>query len=84
MSAPALKVGQIVTASRDIPLVCNVHVAVLGSATPAILPKGTEAEILAIAVHHVDLNCKDGHGFGPSAWGLKIRIAKVVWWNSFA
>jgi hypothetical protein len=78
------KVGQVVRASRDIPLTHNIHVTVLSGSTPVFLRKGTQAEVVAISAQHVDLNCKDGAGVGPTAWGLMIRIAKVAWWNSFA
>jgi hypothetical protein len=72
-----------VKAVRDIILTKNMHVTVLSSAGPAFLPRGTEAEIRAIGPTHIEINCKDGFGHGPTAWGLKIKIAKVIWGISF-
>ena len=83
MTNHVAKVRQIVKATRDIPLTNNVHVTVLSSASPLVLRKGTEAEVMAIAPEHVDLNCKDGPGHGLSAWGLRLRVKKVVWGISF-
>jgi hypothetical protein len=83
MNATRLQVGKVVRSMRDIPLARNVHVKVLSSAAPQILPKGTEAEVVGLTPTHVQLNCKDGHGHGPDAWGLKIAIANVVWGISF-
>ncbi|RAR47936.1 hypothetical protein C7401_15614 [Paraburkholderia unamae] len=84
MSNQVAKVGQIVRAMRDIPLTRNAHVTVLSSATRIVLRKGTEAEITAIALNHIELNCKDGdQSLGLAAWGLRIRVAKVVWGMSF-
>jgi len=83
MSLQIAKVGQIVKATRDIPLSNNVHVTVLSSASPQILPAGTEAEVIAVEPRHIDLNCKVGPGHGPAAWGLQIRVAKTVWGISF-
>jgi len=83
MSLQIAQVGQIVKAVRDIPLVNNVHVTVLSSAAPQLLPSGTEAEVTAVEPHHIDLNCKDGQGHGAAAWGLKIRVAKTLWGISF-
>ena len=83
MAAFGPQVGKIVHAIRDIPLLRNTHVTVLTSAARPVLSKGTEAEITAVSPTHVDLNCKDGFGNGPAAWGLKLRIAKVVWGQSF-
>jgi hypothetical protein len=78
-----LVIGKIVKAARDIPLTRNIHVTVLSGSTPLFFRKGSEAEVVAITPQHIDLNCKDGHGLGPAAWGLRIRVAKVAWWNSF-
>jgi hypothetical protein len=83
MTLQVAKVGQIVRAVRDIPLTRNTHVTVLSSASSPVLRKGTEAEIAAVSQQHIELNCKDGQGSGITAWGLKIRIAKVVWGISF-
>jgi hypothetical protein len=83
MNASQLRVGKLVRAVRDIPLANNIHVKVLSSAAPRILPKGTEAEVIGLTPTHVEVNCKDGHGHGPDAWGLKIAVAKVVWGISF-
>ncbi len=76
--APTLpRVGQVVRATHDLPLVGNTHVTRL-SHGPATLPKGTEAEITAIDREHIELCCKDGASAGPSAWGLRIRVAKTI------
>jgi hypothetical protein len=83
MTFQVVKVGRVVQATRDIPLVRNAHVSVLSSAAPAVLHKGTQAEITAVAPQHVEVICKDGHGSGREAWGLKLRVAKVVWGTSF-
>ena len=83
MTFRVAKVGQVVKATRDILLTRNTHVTVLSSASVLILRKGTEAEVTAVAQQHIELNCKDGHGNGIAAWGLQIRIAKVVWGTSF-
>jgi hypothetical protein len=83
MTIQVAKIGQIVQAARDILLMNNIHVTVLSSAAPSVLRKGTEAEVMAIQPQHIDLNCKDGVGHGSAAWGLKIRVAKVVWGQSF-
>lgn len=78
------KVGQVVKAARDILLKNNLHISVLSSAAPMTLAKGTEAEIIDVQPTHIDLNCKDGSPYlGPAAWGLKLRVAKVVWGTSF-
>ena len=83
MTIEVARVGQIVRAVRDIMLMNNVHVTVLSSAAPTVLRRGAEAEVTAIGPQHIDLNCKDGPGQGPAAWGLRIRVAKVVWGSSF-
>lgn len=76
--------GQLVKASRDIPLMGNVHVRALSSSAPQMLHKGTVAEISDITSVHIDLNCKDGSGAaGIHGWGLKIRVARVVWGTAF-
>lgn len=77
------RVGQQFRAVRDIPLVGNVFVKVLSSSTPIKLAKGTHAEIVEIAVDAITVNCKAGVGNGPSAWGLKLRVAKVQWGSNF-
>ncbi len=78
------KVGQIVRATHVITLKGNAHISVLSSAAPLTLAKGTEAEIIDVQPMHIDLNCKDGpHAGGLAAWGLRIRVAKVVWGTSF-
>jgi hypothetical protein len=77
-----LRVGQVVRSLRAIPLVNNVHVVRLTHG-PQVLPKGTEAEIESLEPLHIILNCKDGSGYGVHAWGLRIRIAKVVYGVSF-
>ena len=78
------RVGQVVKATRVIFLQNNAHVAVMSTSAPVSLAKGTEAEIVEVQPMHIVLNCKDGaHSAGPSAWGLKIRVAKVVWGTSF-
>jgi hypothetical protein len=84
MTLQVARVGQVVRATRDIILTKNVHIEVLSAATPLILPKGSEAEVTAVAPQHIELNCKVGHGHGIAAWGLRIRVAKVVWGISFA
>ncbi len=76
-------VGQHVRATRDLLLVGNAH-AVRLTHGPATLPKGTEAEIEEITTEHMVLNCKDGPGQGASAWGLRIRIARVIFGTTFA
>lgn len=79
-----IRVGQHVKASRDIMLnKGNMHVTVLSSASGPVLKKGTEAEITSVSPAHIELNCKDGFGNGLNAWGLKIKIARVVFGNSF-
>lgn len=84
MAIQVAKVGQIVRATRDIPLTRNAHITVLSSASIPILRKGTEAEVIAIETQHIDLNCKDGQSaLGTAAWGLKIRVAKVAWGTAF-
>ncbi len=84
MPSSQISVGRLVRASRDILLnKQNTHVVVLSSAAPTVLKKGTEAEITAVLPNHIELNCKDGLGSGASAWGLKIRVAKVVFGISF-
>jgi hypothetical protein len=82
MSIAFHQVGQVCRAMRDIPLVKNVHVTLLTHG-PSVLPKGTEAEITAITRDHIELNCKDGTGVSPAAWGLRIKVAKVVFGISF-
>lgn len=77
------KVGQGVMAVRDIPLTRNTHVIVQSSAAPAVLRKGTKAEVIAVAQQYIDVVCNDGHGSGPESWGLKLRVAKIVWGTSF-
>ena len=78
------KVGQLVKAARDIPLVGNTHISILSSVGPNNLPKGTRAEITNIQPMDIDLNCMDGNpSLGMDAWGLKIRVAKVVWGSDF-
>jgi len=83
MTIQVARVGQTVRAVRDIMLTNNVHVTVLSSAASSVLRKGAEAEVTAIHPQHIDLSCKDGPGLGPAAWGLRIRVAKVVWGSSF-
>ena len=71
-------------AMRDIQLTGNMHVKVLSSSAPRVLPKGTEAEVTAVHATSVEINCKDGGGAGIHAWGLKLSLAKVVWGISFS
>ena len=79
------RVGQTVKAMRDIILAKNIHVAVLSNTSPAVLPKGSMADVVAVSSNHIDLNCKaDPASNGVHAWGLKIRVARVVWGVSFA
>jgi hypothetical protein len=72
------QVGKVYRSVRDLPLVNNTHVARL-SHGPPILTKGTEVEITAVLPKEFELNCKDGQG----TWGLKIRIAKVIFGTTF-
>ena len=83
MTIQVAKIGQHVKATRDIVLARNAHVTVLSSAAPSVLRKGTLGEVIAVAQQHIEVVCKDGHGNGPDAWGLKLRIAKLVWGTSF-
>jgi hypothetical protein len=77
------RVGQVVRASHDV-FLNNIHITVLSSAAPMMLAKGTEAEIIDVQPMHIDLTCKDASpSSGPSAWGLKLRVAKVVWGTTF-
>ena len=79
-----ITVGAHVKASIDILLnKNNIHVTLLSSAGPPIIKKGTEAEITSVNPTHIELNCKDGPGPGIHAWGLKIKIARVVFGVSF-
>ena len=78
------RVGDLVFAMRDIQLTGNMHVKVLSSSAPRILPKGTEAEITAVHATSVEINCKSGGGVGIHAWGLKLSVAKLVWGISFS
>jgi hypothetical protein len=77
------KIGKVVRSIRDISLTRNVHVTVLSSAAPIVLRKGIEAEITAVSPTHVEVICKDGYGHGAAAWGLKLKVAKVIWGQSF-
>jgi hypothetical protein len=77
------EVGQAVRSIRDLILVGNLHVIRLTHG-PAVLPKGSEAEITAITQDgYIELNCKDGPGRGRAAWGLRIRVAKHIFGFTF-
>ena len=77
------KVGQVKRAMRDIPLTRHTQIKILSPAAPTVLKKGTEAEITAITPTHFELNCKDGIGKGPEAWGLRIQVQKSAFGNTF-
>jgi hypothetical protein len=78
------RVGQRVKPTRDVILSGNAHVSVLSGAAPFVLSKGTLAEVVDVAAAHIDLNCRDGpSSAGIHAWGLKVRVAKVVWGTTF-
>jgi hypothetical protein len=79
-----IRVGQVVRASHDIMVTKSIHITVLSSAAPLVLKKGTEAEISAITPSAIEVNCKAGHGHGPNAWGLKLKVARGVWGNTFS
>jgi hypothetical protein len=68
---------------RELVIVGNAHIQVLGGAAPRTIAKDVLVEITAVAPLHVDVNCKIGGGSGVHNWGLKLRVKRELWGQYF-
>lgn len=84
MSTGAIQVGKVWKTQRELIVMGNIHIQVLGSAAPRTIPKDTLAEIVAVGPTAIEVNCKAGGGVGIHAWGLKLRVARTFWGEFFA
>ncbi len=84
MSISAIQVGKVWKTQRELIVTGNIHIRVLGGASPRTIPKDTLAEITAVSPAVIEVNCKAGGGVGIHAWGLKLQVQRALWGQYFA
>lgn len=77
-----LNVGMSTRARINVTMVGNRHVTLLSNG-PAMLPSGTEGVITALTRDSIDLECRERYMTGIHAWGIKLRVTRVMFGQYF-